>query len=590
MALHTALLNEQSRELVPGRMQYPVEASGLLGTSKIMQYKSPDFGQNFSGESGNNVIRFSLNGPGLLDPRSLYIRWSWQNISGKHFRHCDPGSYSPIKRVRILSGFNQQILYDLDGYNSFCAFLDDYQKSIHDFATDTHGFYALRTAPLITTKDSEFGNQRAPSVSTSYVNADGTMGASGERVGILTEDQPPVLPATGGGTGLHPLNPQSEFLQWEFRPKFAQQNAADGELWRAGEKIFSVCDLPHIGFFTQGKYIPLWGLGGLILELYVDTAQNWCATADGSTPTQQQHVQISDVELFYDNIVPPAKFLETMREVIDSPEGLSFVFPSVNRHLNTLSAVPSSTNSRKTELLVPDHSRMAQAIFQIFRPQSGIASWARVYKLHNRTPGGLLSWQAKLNSSYLPQQPLRANAMGGAAAGAVGSRRYLQFHKELMKALGQQRRSVGSVTPSVYELDTSSNLAGAGAAQVAIPGAAGKYVHPYGRVGVAYSASNVPMNSQRGGFAVGIDLTVSDDVITGTNLRNATVTGEMFINIEQTNPTPQGISLAELKSIDAGANDVIAPNPTEYPALEVQTYIMKLSQIRLTSAGPVLVD
>lgn len=588
MALHTALLNEQSRELVPARMQYPVEPSGLLGTSKIMQYKSPDFGQTFSGESGNNVMRFTLNGPGLLDPRSLYLRWSWKNISDKHFKHCDPGSYSPIKRVRILSGFNQQILYDLDGYNVFCAFLDDYQKSIHDFATDTHGFYALRTSPEYSA-DAKFGNQRVPSVSTSYVVTKANNNPSKDRVGSGTAAVPPVLEATA--TGLNQLHPQSEFLQWEFRPKFSVSNSADGELWRCQEKLFSICDLPHIGFFTQGKYIPLWGLGGLILELYVDTAQNWCTVDGTAAPTTQQQVEISDVELYYDNIVPPAKFLETMREVIDSPEGLSFVFPSVNRHLNSLSAVPAATNSRKTELLVPDHSRMAQAIFQVMRPQSGIAAWNRVYKLHNRTPGGLLSWQAKLNSQYLPQQPLRANLQGGAAIGATGSRRYLQFHKELMKALGQQRRSVGSVTPAVYELDSSSNLAGP---DDDVKPTDGSDMSAYGRVGKAYStamdAGGVLANAQRGAFAVGIDLTVSDDVITGTNLRNATVTGEMFINIEQTNPAPAGISLAEAKAVNASATAGVAGNPVEYPALEVQTYIMKLSQIRLTSAGPVLVD
>jgi hypothetical protein len=507
MALHTALLNEQSRELVPSRMQYPVEPSGLLGTSKIMQYKSPDFGQVFSGESGNNVIRFTMNGPGLLDPRSLYLRWSWKNVSGQTFTHCDPGSYSPIKRVRILSGFNQQILYDLDGYNVFCAFLDDYQKSIHDFATDTHGFYALRTAPNYAGATT-FGNERVPVVSTSY--EDSTIGAAGA------------------------IAPQSEFLQWEFRPKVLASNQDDAT-WEDDEKLFSVCDLPHIGFFTQGKYIPLWGLGGLILELYLDNAQNWCtaATAPTGVPTQ---VEISDVELYYDNIVPPAKFLETMREVIDSPEGLSFVFPSVNRHLNSVTEVTAGTQ-RKTELLVPDHSRMAQAIFQIYRPQGSLSSWNRVYKLHNRCPAGLLTWQAKLNSQYLPQQPLRANAAGAAAAGAAGSRKYLQFHKELMKALGQQRRSIGSVTPAVYELDSMGR-------------------------------ATALVNDRRGAFAVGIDLTVSDDVITGTNLRNATVTGEMFINMEQT-----AVGL-----------------PTNLPAIEVQTYIMKLSQIRLTSAGPVLVD
>lgn len=522
MALHTALLNEQSRELVPARMQYPVEASGLLGTSKIMQYKSPDFGQKFSGETGNNVIRFTMNGPGLLDPRSLYIRWSMSNMSDKDFHHCDPGSYSPIKRVRILSGFNQQILYDLDGYNVFCAFLDDYQKSIHDFATDTHGFYALKSVPEQAA--AVYANQRAPSLSTKYNAYDNTIANSGT-----------AIPR------------QSEFLQWEFRP-LPVDKAGEEPVWKKYDqnnpnenKLFALCDLPHIGFFTQGKYIPLWGLGGLILELYIDSAQSWCKTT-GGTPVSAsggEIVQIGDVELFYDNIVPPAKFLETMREVIDSQEGLSFVFPSVNRHLNSVPEVPANTNSRKTELLVPDHSRMAQAIFQVYRPQSLLSDWSRVYKLHNRCTGNLVTWQAKLNSSYLPQQPLRGNLVGGAGIGAVGSRKYLQFHKELMKALGQQRRSVGSVTPAVYEADSVGNTA-------------------------------VAVNDVRGAFAVGIDLTVSDDVITGTNLRNATVTGEMFINMEQNN---------------LATNDL-----HKYPAIEVQTFIMKLSQIRLTAAGPVLVD
>jgi hypothetical protein len=69
----------------------------------------------------------------------------------------------------------------------------------------------------------------------------------------------------------------------------------------------------------------------------------------------------------------------------------------------------------------------------------------------------------------------------------------------------------------------------------------------------------------RGCFAVGVDLTVSDDVMTGTNLRNATVTGEMYCNIDQ----------------------FIHPGATK---TEVNTYVMKLSQIRMTSAGPIIVD
>jgi hypothetical protein len=321
-------------------------------------------------------------------------------------------------------------------------------------------------------------------------------------------------------------------------------------------KIFSICDLPHIGMFTQGRYIPLWALGGLIIELHLDHAQNW-ATVDNvkaadpsnnfavAAPTNLASiVEVGDVELFYDNIQPPAKFLETMQDVIAKGDGISFVFPAVNRHLNAISGL-SANQTRRTELLVPDHSRMAQAIFQIYRYQPKITNWHQVYKLHSRTPAGLVTWQAKLNSTYLPQQPLKANAAGGSAAGSAGSKKYLQFHKELMKALGQVRQVKGSVTPAQYELDLPVFVSG----------------------DVETTTTNTSQALQtKGGFAVGVDLTVSDDVITGMNLRNATVTGEMFINIEQ-------------------RSDAI-----DIPAIEVQTYVMKLSQIRITAAGPILVD
>jgi hypothetical protein len=255
-------------------------------------------------------------------------------------------------------------------------------------------------------------------------------------------------------------------------------------------------------------------------------------------------VEVGDVELFYDNIQPPAKFLETMQDVIAKGDGISFVFPAVNRHLNSITGL-SANQTRRTELLVPDHSRMAQAIFQIYRYQPKITNWHQVYKLHARCPAGLVTWQTKLNSTYLPQQPLKANAAGGAAAGSAGTKKYLQFHKELMKALGQVRQIKGSVTPSQYEED--------------FPVYVGADVETVG--------SNTAQALQtKGAFAVGVDLTVSDDVITGTNLRNATVTGEMFINIEQ-------------------RSDAI-----DIPAIEVQTYVMKLSQIRITAAGPILVD
>lgn len=533
MALHTALLSERQRELVPARMMYPVEPSGLLGTSKIMQYRNPDYGQEFSGETGNNVIRFSVNGVGLLDPRSMYIRWSWQNKSGRDMIHCDPGSYSPIKRVRILSGFNQQILYDQDGYNVFCAFLDDYQKSVHDLVMDGHGFYAAKAARNDIWGLSDGGSP--PTYSTAGTTSLGSTMYYGTNTATTINQEVGVQGLQHG---------PAEFVQWQFKPTLIKQNAGTGaqgdsyvdSAWANDAKIFSICDLPHIGMFTQGRYIPLWALGGLIIELHLEHARNWCTTVNGQDPTGTEAVRISDVELFYDNIQPPAKFLETMQDVIAKGDGISLVFPAVNRHLNALRSVNAGQNL-KTELLVPDHSRMAQAIFQIFRDQSKSADWGQVYKLHNRSVAGLRTWQAKLNSTYLPQQPLRASTTG-----VAGARRYLQFHKELLKALGQQRQVKGSITPAQYEAQE-------------------------------YDPSR---KTSKGGFAVGVDLTVSDDVITGTNLRNATVTGEMFINIEQYGEAPN----------NAGT----AYENVAIPALEVQTYVMKLSQIRITAAGPILVD
>ena len=228
----------------------------------------------------------------------------------------------------------------------------------------------------------------------------------------------------------------------------------------------------------------------------------------------------------------------------------------------------SYTSTVRNEILIADHSRMAQTIFQIFRPQDLISHPARPFKLHNRTSAAIQGWQLKLNSSYIPQQPLLA--VGGREAGAgvtacsgdliqnqaivnqnyalLNVRQYGQFHKELLKALGQQKRPIGSVTASMYELLTDSQQAG------------------------VVVTSNPFCNSQnymkygcRGSFAIGIDLTVADDVMTGTNLRNATVTGEMYANIDQFQH----------------------PGAT---ATEVSTYVMKLSQIRLTSAGPIIVD
>jgi hypothetical protein len=537
MALHTALLSERQRELVPARMMYPVEPSGLLGTSKIMQYRGPDYGQVFSGETGNNVIRFSVNGVGLLDPRSLYLRWSWKNVSGQPMVHCSPGSYSPIKRVRILSGFNQQILYDQDGYNVFCAFLDDYQKSVHDLVMDGHGFFSARAARV--------------EQSTFSTNANSPVTAAGVS---MYYNQTTSAETNNDAITRGLENGSAEFLQWQFKPKFGRPQVAGGDpytdsRWNDTEKLFSICDLPHIGMFTQGRYIPLWALGGLIIELHLDHARNWCTTVGGVTPSVTECVQISDVELFYDNIQPPAKFLETMQDVIAKGDGISLVFPAVNRHLNALRSV-NAGQMLKTELLVPDHSRMAQAIFQIFRDQTKSAEWGQVYKLHNRNTAGLRSWQAKLNSTYLPQQPLTASITG-----SVGTRKYLQFHKELLKALGQQRQVKGSITPAQYEVQiykTSGDNA-------------------------------IDYRQSKGAFAVGIDLTVSDDVITGTNLRNATVTGEMFINIEQygQGPDPDLVSTS---------TDAFNETLQSIPALEVQTYIMKLSQIRITAAGPILVD
>ena len=606
MALHSSLLTDRQRELVPNKMMYPVEAAGLLGTSKIMQYKAPDFGKVFSGEDGNNVIRFTANGPGLMDPRSLYIQYSMRNVTPiqsatvptastfglgstqgniawreQGIAFASPGSYSPFKRVRILSGFNQQVLYDCDGYNVMCAFLDDYQKSIHDLVMDGTGFYAVQDSKL---------------VATSALDGDG------------------VASGGGGGSQVYDRNGSvdNEYLNWCFKPRLGcasvdgtidQNGTVRGQdnLWKSayvfaqpglntavsgaslpgvlgtpdGSKLFTLCDLPYVGLLSQGKYLPLWGLGGIIIELYLDQAANWCSqydlwsdgTNDLATHNNYQLVpnpssvgpivQFDDVKLYYDNIIPPADFLEGLKMQINSPDGLSLIFPSVNRHLATIPALVSEAKTPqfyqrvRNEVLIADHSRMAQSIFQIFRPQNPIQN--RRYKLHNRTSAALASWQLKLNSAYIPQQPLEAVGNTSLTLGADGKalaatnnysllqvRQYGQFHRELMKALGQQRRPLGSVTPSQYELITDG-LAGDG------------------------NSSNLIRRDQRGCFAIGIDLTVSDDVMTGTNLRNATVTGEMFANIER----------------------YVHPGAT---ATEVQTFVMKLSQIRMTAAGPIVVD
>lgn len=533
MALHSSTLSDRQRQLVPNRMMYPIEPSGLLGTSKIMQYKSPDFGSLFDGDSGNNVVRFTVNGPGLLDPRSLYIRYSMQNatVSGADdaanaLVKCDPGSYSAFKRVRILSGFNQQVLYDNDGYNVMCAFLDDYLKDVHDLTCDGHGFYGVNTV--------------------------GTVGGAA----AATEDD----------------TISNEFVDWSFKPQFSAVGDNAGMAWKKGQKLVTITDMPYVGLFTQGKYIPLWGLGGIIIEIYLDNAASWCSVPAASAGIPR--VSFTDFQLYYDNVVPPADFLEGMKNQINSPEGLSMIFPSVNRHLATLSDVsgsvfyPQYTTSTRQELLVADHSRMAQAIYQIFRPQQLISDKYRPYKLHNRTSACLSQWQLKLNSAYIPQQPLVAQSKDSADAAGLAQdvssvkskfellagRQYGQFYKELMKALGQQSRPLGSVTPTTYELLTDVKNA---------PGAAVEAPHACSVAEWGTSLDRV--RGHRGSFAIGVDLTVSDDVMTGTNLRNATVTGEMFAIIDR----------------------YVHPSAT---ATEVQTYVFKLSQIRLTSAGPIVID
>jgi hypothetical protein len=796
MAMHSSLLSDRQRQLVSKNMIYTEEPAGLLATSKIMQYKSPDYGSQFSGESGNNVIKFTVNGPGLLDPRSLYLQYSMQNktvrtgaasseptaASGVPLINCDPGSYSPFKRVRILSGFNQQVLYDCDGYNVMCAFLDDYLKSVHDLIVEDQGFYALADKPIefpdlkspliireintaaggdggggthsVDKIQSGKGYRNAPNafvcnvattgsaivpigtyVSSISFNAVVTAGQPGfyqyylsqslpavptnsqlfalvprdgsfqslvtvapsldgnnraytlevssrdVKIGMLaygvnlfyTDDQNQscrvtnvtlnadgstcvveLKAYTGAGvlnavpqgiTGAIPVGsvitftsfqsiegimsggePSSynmiqadasgaraplgcvggEYFSWQFKPQLSGvgysssgltqgllgQNGSGGSIvsdnaWPANCKLFTLTDLPYIGLFSQGKYLPLWGMGGIILELYLDSSSNWCCPSDvswsnlpgtvdagpigGSTPV----VQLADCKLFYDNVVPPADFLESMKNQINSEDGLSLVFPSVNRHLATLNgynwasgSAVSYSSTLRTEILVADHSRMAQTIFQIYRPQELISSPYRPYKLHNRTSAALAAWQLKLNSAYIPQQPLLAVGGNQSASGVkscdgsdivnqvvsgqnyalLNVRQYGQFHKELLKALGQQKRPIGSVTPSQYELLTDTAQNGTADATA-----------------LCVQSKNFMKYGCRGAFAVGVDLTVSDDVMTGTNLRNATVTGEMYCNIDQ----------------------FLHPGATK---TEVNTYVMKLSQIRMTSAGPIIVD
>jgi hypothetical protein len=392
----------------------------------------------------------------------------------------------------------------------------------------------------------------------------------------------------------------TEYLQWTFKPQLSGagynqyginagllgqaglgQSMKSDQCWPYQSKLFTICDLPYIGLFSQGKYLPLWGMGGLILELYLDTANNWCCPSDvnisGASPSggSNPFVQLADCKLFYDNVVPPADFLESMKNQINSEDGLSLVFPSVNRHLAllpkfswTAGSAVSYTSTVRNEILIADHSRMAQTIFQIFRPQDLISHPARPFKLHNRTSAAIQGWQLKLNSSYIPQQPLLAVGGREASAGITSCsgdliqnqvisgqnyallnvRQYGQFHKELLKALGQQKRPIGSVTASMYELLTDTQ-------QVGVSVSSNSYVN----------SQNFMKYGCRGSFAIGIDLTVADDVMTGTNLRNATVTGEMYANIDQFQH----------------------PGAT---ATEVSTYVMKLSQIRLTSAGPIIVD
>jgi hypothetical protein len=785
MAMHSSLLSERQRQLVSKNMIYTEEPSGLLATSKIMQYKSPDYGTLFSGEDGNNLVRFTINGPGLLDPRSIYLQYALRNQTrdlngnGVPLINCDPGSYSPFKRVRLLSGFNQQVLYDCDGYNVMCAFLDDYLKSVHDLIVEDQGFYALndnpiqitstKYVPVYTTTSTanagtdgttaasililaqadgisgssaylvapigvaantvpalskgvfvaavSYNNQLAgaaavltlcnaagengnlsaftdlaskrfafipvsgaaqgvlsaaiSSSTTMVVNMGASASASGLQVGMaiygggITAPNYNTAPAyiasitsdaivsgnriitvvcsasigtasagdmytfapyinqkgvVGGGEACsyNMLSVDSqgqrgllgavgnEYLSWVFKPQLAGSSyAAVGigqgllgqggvetslkadNVWPSQAKLFTISDLPYIGLFTQGKYLPLWALGGIICELYIDNANSWCCPADvdfgaassttavapsgGSSPS----VQLSDMKLYYDNIVPPADFLESMRNQVNSEDGLSLVFPSVNRHLTSLPAIPfaagqsvSYSSYQRDELLIADHSRMAQTIFQIYRPQALVQHNARPYKLHNRTSAALAQWQLKLNSSYIPQQPLMAVGGNQAAAGVTGCdgttiqqsqvgaqnyallnvRQYGQFHKELLKALGQQKRPVGTVMPSQYELLTDSQILGTCDVQAPI-----------------VCAGNFMKYGCRGAFAVGIDLTISDDVMTGTNLRNATVTGEMFANVDR----------------------FLHPSAT---ATEVSTYVMKLSQVRMTSAGPIIVD
>jgi len=792
--MHSSLLSDKQRQLVSKAMIYTEEPAGLLATSKIMQYKSPDYNSVFSGEMGNNVLKFTINGPGLLDPRSLYLQYSLQNLTvkpgvaagsangGVPLINCDPGSYSPFKRVRILSGFNQQVLYDCDGYNVMCAFLDDYLKSVHDLVIEDQGFYSLSESPITVPQGSvpNVGsyntastnvvatatpnlfrlNGNAPTLdsfleyypvlmdqSTSgtggtaasplhlfpasvdakgdyvatkirgqpFLDGEGSsstmvyevdadlnafaLGSTGGivRVGFLPANQTIVAPVkvqasasatsitigsaevyvgmavygynikdnitsgtntltvtavssvnyvaktsvitvsssmvlgtllvdqplyftapdvetiTGGyASTYNSINVDSagsraqlgacgtEYLQWAFKPQLSGagynkyginsgllghsglgQAMKSDQCWPYQSKLFTICDLPYIGLFSQGKYLPLWGMGGLILELYLDTANNWCCPADvsisGAAPAggSNPYVQLADCKLFYDNVVPPADFLESMKNQINSEDGLSLVFPSVNRHLAllpkyswTAGSAVSYTSTVRNEILIADHSRMAQTIFQIFRPQDLISHNARPYKLHNRTSAAIQGWQLKLNSSYIPQQPLLAVGGREASAGVTSCsgdliqnqvisgqnyallnvRQYGQFHKELLKALGQQKRPIGSVTASMYELLTDSQQAGVSVANNA-------YVN----------SQNFMKYGCRGSFAIGIDLTVADDVMTGTNLRNATVTGEMYANIDQFQH----------------------PGAT---ATEVSTYVMKLSQIRLTSAGPIIVD
>jgi len=610
MALNSSLISDRQREMVPNKMQYQVGAAALLGTSKIMQYKSPDFGDRFSGETGNNVIRFTINGPGLLDPRSVYLQYAMTNntASSNFLGNCDPGSYSPFKRIRLLSGFNQQVLYDIDGYNVYCAFMDDYTKNIHDLVMDGTGFYSIKDSPGAISGATQ--NYVLPTQSEGLgldsgitVRNDSSSGTTQIDAGCAVKSNQPYF--------------DGEYLQWQFKPQLGGIKTSSSGLglaqnldkfWFPNQKLFTICDLPYIGMLTQGKYIPLWALGGLIMEVYLDSAASWCnayaanAAADGtstafvsgttttatvagyyfhnttlsSAVVASPSVELSDVKLFYDNVVPPADFLESLKAEVNSPEGLSLLFPSVNRHLATLPAVfpssgiPGYSTLSRSEVLIADHSRMAQGVFQIFRPQNLISVNGRPYKLHNRTSAAIANWQLKLNSSYIPQQPLNAvgnlnassvsnapsvmpcdgvNTWISTSADAIASnyalltcRQYGQFHRELIKAMGQQSKPRGSVTPTNYEVQTDCDGSSANA-----------------------NHKKAVQFATRGAFAVGVDLTVSDDIISGTNLRNATVTGEMFANIDR----------------------YVHPAAT---LTEVQTFVVKLSQIRMTAAGPIIVD